>query len=405
MSKIILHMDMDAFYASVEIHDDPSLAGKPLIIGALPTERGVVSTCSYEARVYGVHSGMSIKDAYRLCPNGIYMHGHYHRYHEVSDQVHEILLSYTDQIEFVALDEGYLDITGSTRLFGTPEKIGREIRQRVFDTTGLTCSVGIGYNKMTAKLGSEEKKPNGFFIFESPEHFMNYMKDRPARLLPGVGAKGAQRLAGYGIHTIGELQTWTEERLQHHFGEMGKDLYRSCRGLGSDHVSRLGEGEAKSIGREVTYQRDMTDQKEMFSTLKLLARSVCMHLKSPGFYAYTITLKIKYNDLSLHTRSRTLTNPIQAPEDIFREARSLLLQAPLTRPVRLLGISTSHFTEEPSFQMTLEENEARLHQQKKRQQLDQSLSELYQRFGKNIVQTGGEIESLNLLKKNGLIDE
>ena len=174
MDRIILHMDMDAFYASVEVHDDPSLAGKPLIIGALPSERGVVSTCSYEARPYGVRSGMSIKEAYRLCPNGIYMHGHYHRYHEVSDQVHEILLSYTDQIEFVALDEGYLDITGSTRLFGDPVHIGHEIKQRVLDVTGLTCSVGIGYNKMTAKLGSEEKKPNGFFVFESPEHFQTY---------------------------------------------------------------------------------------------------------------------------------------------------------------------------------------------------------------------------------------
>ena len=404
MAKVILHMDMDAFYAAVEVHDDPSLAGKALIIGALPSERGVVSTCSYEARKYGVRSGMSIKEAYRLCPDGTYMHGHYHRYHEVSDQVHEILLSYTDQVEFVALDEGYLDITGSTRLFGDPVHIGMEIKRRVHETTGLTCSVGIGYNKMTAKLGSEEKKPDGFFVFESPEHFQSYMADRPVRLLPGVGGKGAERLAGYGIHTIGELAKWEEKRLVELFGETGHDLYRSARGLGSDHVSRLGEGEAKSIGKEVTYQRDMTDLEEMKSTLRLLSRSVSLHLKKPGFYAQTVTLKIKYNDLSLHTRSRTLSSPVQGAAEIYPIVESLLLQAPLQRPVRLLGISTSHFTTEPSYQITLEENEARADRIEKQRQLDESLSKLMDRFGKDIVLTGGELNSQEILRKGKLID-
>ena len=404
MSRVILHMDMDAFYASVEVHDDPSLAGKPLIIGALPSERGVVSTCSYEARPYGVRSGMSIKEAYRLCPNGIYMHGHFHRYHEVSDQVHEILLSYTDQIEFVALDEGYLDITGSTRLFGDPVHIGHEIKQRVLNTTGLTCSVGIGYNKMTAKLGSEEKKPNGFFVFENPEHFQTYMADRPVRVLPGVGGKGADKLAGYGIHTIRDLLGWKEDKLVSLLGENGHDLYLAARGICSDHVSRLGEGDAKSIGKEVTYQRDMTDEEEMKSTLRLLARSVSLHLKKPGFYAQTVTLKIKYNDLSLHTRSHTLSSPVCSAADLYREAESLLHQAPLIRPVRLLGISTSHFTTEPSYQITLEENEKNSISSEKKAKLDESLTKLMDRFGKDIVLTGGELNSQEVLRKRKLID-
>ena len=174
--RTVLHMDMDAFYASVEVRDNPDLAGKPLIIGALPNERGVVSTCSYEARPYGVRSGMSIKEAYRLCPDGIYMHGNYHKYHEVSDQVHQILMDYTDQIEFVALDEGYLDITGSLALFGGAESIGREIKRRVLETTGLTCSVGIGYNKMTAKMASEEKKTQWL------------LRDPRRRIFPGTDA-------------------------------------------------------------------------------------------------------------------------------------------------------------------------------------------------------------------------
>ena len=402
MGRIILHMDMDAFYASVEVHDDPSLAGKPLIIGALPTERGVVSTCSYEARPYGVRSGMSIKEAYRLCPDGIYMHGHYHRYHEVSDQVHEILLSYTDQIEFIALDEGYLDITGSIRLFGPAEKIGHEIKERVLSTTGLTCSVGIGYNKMTAKLGSEEKKPDGFFVFESPEHFQTYMKDRPVRILPGIGGKSAQRLSEYGIHTIADAQQWTKERLMDTFGESGRDLYDSCRGIGSDHVSRLGEGEAKSIGKEITYQRDMLDPVEMRSTLKLLASSVSEHLKKQDFYASTVTLKIKYNDLSLHTRSKTLPAPIRSSQDLYRNAKRLLEQAPLKKPVRLLGISTSHFTTEPMYQFSLddESGEATIRKQEK---IDETLSALKGRFGRNIIQTAGEMESKKILEDKGLL--
>ncbi|MBO6157755.1 MAG: DNA polymerase IV [Firmicutes bacterium] len=402
MSRIILHMDMDAFYASVEVHDDPSLAGKPLIIGALPSERGVVSTCSYEARPYGVRSGMSIKEAYRLCPNGIYMHGHYHRYHEVSDQVHEILLSYTDQIEFIALDEGYLDITGSIRLFGPPEKIGLEIKKRVLNATGLTCSVGIGYNKMTAKLGSEEKKPDGFFIFDSPEHFQSITKERPVRILPGVGVKGAARLASFGIQTVGDLRSWSRQRLEKTFGEFGSDLYLHCRGYGSDHVSRLGEGEAKSIGKEVTYQRDMQDPEEMHSTLKLLASSVSDHLKRHEFYASTVTLKIKYNDLSLHTRSKTLDNPVRSSHDLYQISLALLNQAPLKKPVRLLGISGSHFTTTPIYQYSLDEDEKRIDPEKQ-EKVEKALDQLSARFGKGVIQTAGEMDSKRILKEKGLL--
>ena len=158
---------MDAFYAAVEMRDNPSLRGKPVIIGALPHERGVVSTCSYEARQYGIHSAMSIKEAYRLCPHGIYMHGHFDKYHQASSQVHRIMADYTDQIEFVALDEGYLDITASLALFGGAARIGQDIKRRVWEETKLTCSIGIGYNMMAAKLASEEKKPDGFFVIPS----------------------------------------------------------------------------------------------------------------------------------------------------------------------------------------------------------------------------------------------
>ena len=163
MGRTIIHYDMDMFYAAVEIRDNPELAGKPLIIGALPSERGVVSTCSYEARKFGVRSAMSIKEAYRLCPNGIYMHPNGHKYAEASEQIHEICDRYTDLIQYYSLDEGSLDVTGSMALFGGASKIGHELKERIKECTGLTCSVGIGYSIMSAKLASEEKKPDGFF--------------------------------------------------------------------------------------------------------------------------------------------------------------------------------------------------------------------------------------------------
>ena len=378
MSKIILHMDMDAFYASVEIHDDPSLAGKPLIIGALPTERGVVSTCSYEARVYGVHSGMSIKDAYRLCPDGIYMHGHYQRYHEVSDQVHEILLSYTDQIEFVALDEGYLDITGSTRLFGTPEKIGREIRQRVFDTTGLTCSVGIGYNKMTAKLGSEEKKPNGYFAIPTPKDFVNLVIDRDVRVLYTVGAKTAEKLHEAGIYTVRDIQN-NEEKVQKLLGKQGRWLCAMAQGHDDSRVTPYKPEDAKSISREVTFQENVNDFVFLKDALVLLAISVERRAERYGLYGKGVTLKITYADMKGITRSKVIETSRSAVK-IYKAAASLLEKVPHEK-LRLIGVGIHNLTNiEGSYQLTLEEvNE------EKESDLNSLLKEMEERYGLNFT--------------------
>ena len=182
MEKIILHVDMDAFYAAVEARDNPELRGKPLIIGALPSERGVVSTCSYEARKFGVHSAMSIKDAYRLCPHGIYMHPNPRKYEEASNRIHEIWRTYTDMIQYISLDEGFLDITGSAALFGGTKNIGLAIKARTKTETGLTCSVGIGYSLMSAKLASEEKKPDGFFEIPDAKALKALIIDRKVAL-------------------------------------------------------------------------------------------------------------------------------------------------------------------------------------------------------------------------------
>lgn len=396
--RVILHMDMDAFYASVEIRDNPQLAGKPLIIGALPNERGVVATCSYEARAFGLHSGMSIKEAYRLCPQGIYMHGNSAKYHAISQQVHQILMDYTDQIEFVALDEGYLDITGSLSLFGSAEHVGREIKERILADTGLTCSIGIGYNKMTAKIASEEKKPNGFFVIPDPLFFQNLIIDRPVRVLPGIGKKTTLHLTHYQLHTVRDLLSWSADALQNLLGQHGLELYQAARGIDERPVLRLGEGEMKSYGKEVTYQHDMTDLIEMESTLRLLSRTLSIGLMQDKVWCHTVTLKIKYNNLQLHTRSKTLMNPIQDAHEIFQAASLLLRKDALSRPVRLLGISTSSFTAQPMHQLSLEDSA----RNEKRNRLNQTLLHLYDKFGKDVIQTGGELESQKILKERDL---
>lgn len=205
MDRKIIHVDMDAFFASVESRDHPELAGKPLIIGALPQERGVVSTCSYEARKYGVRSAMNIKEAYRRCPQGIYMHPDIRKYREVSAQLHEIWGTYTDVMEYISLDEGYLDVTGSIRLFGSARNIGQMIRERTRKEVGLTCSVGIGYSKATAKFASEEKKPNGFFEIPDQEFFRELIKKRKIEVLLGVGNRSSEKLHEMHIYTVQDL--------------------------------------------------------------------------------------------------------------------------------------------------------------------------------------------------------
>jgi len=207
----IIHVDMDAFYAAVEVRDNPDLRGKPLIVGALPHERGVVSTCSYEARKYGVRSAMPISEAYRLCPDGIYMRPNFHKYEEASEQVHEIWNDYTDVVEYISLDEGFLDVTGSLGIFGGAEKIGHEIKCRVKSRTGLTCSIGIGYSLMSAKLASEEKKPDGYFEILTPEALINLIADRSVRIIYGVGPRTASELRQIGVHTVRDIYNRRQE--------------------------------------------------------------------------------------------------------------------------------------------------------------------------------------------------
>ena len=248
MERIIIHVDMDAFYASIETRDNPALAGKPLIIGALPQERGVVATCSYEARKYGVHSAQNIKDAYRLCPQGIFMHPNRQKYQRVSEQLHEIWRSYTDILEYVALDEGYLDISLTADKFGGARAIAWKIKERTKTEVGLTCSVGIGYSMTSAKMASEEKNPDGFFEIPTPETLINLIIDRDVKVLYGVGEKTAEKLREARILTVRDVQN-NRQKVISMLGKVGQYIADLSLGIDERPVIPYDETDAKSIGR------------------------------------------------------------------------------------------------------------------------------------------------------------
>lgn len=351
MDQIIIHVDMDAFFASVEIRDDPSLRGKPLIIGSLPNERGVVATCSYEARKYGVHSAMNIKEAYRLCPNGIYMHPHMNKYKEVSHQLHKIWNTYATTSQTIALDEAYLDVTEQAGDFEGARRIAHIIKERTRDELGLSCSVGVAYSKTAAKTASEEKKPNGYFEIPTPEDFVNLIIDRDVRVLYTVGAKSAEKLYAAGIRTVRDIRE-NPEYVERLLKKQGKWITQLAFGIDDRKVVPYLPEEAKSIGREVTFQKDVTDFELLKDVLILLSLCVDHRAKRVKLHGKGVTLKLTYADMKSITRSRG-TFSTDSASSIYREAQ-FLLDSVEKRPVRLIGVSIYHLSPEKDVQLALE---------------------------------------------------
>ena len=294
MNQIIIHVDMDAFFASVEIRDNPVLRGKPLIIGSLPTERGVVATCSYEARKYGIHSAMNIKEAYRLCPHGIYMHGNYEKYRAASNQLHGIWNEYATASEYIALDEAYLDVTESAGSWERACEYARRIKQRTLDEQGLTCSVGVAYSKTAAKTASEERKPDGYFEIPTAEDYVRLIMDRDVRVLYTVGTRTAEKLNRMGIHTVRDIQTHQNEIIRA-FGKQGQWITQQAFGLDGRKVSPYKPEDAKSISRELTFQEDVDDFGFLRDVILLLSISVERRAGRVGLYGEGVTLKLTYS--------------------------------------------------------------------------------------------------------------
>lgn len=375
--QIIIHVDMDAFYASVEIRDDPTLAGKPLIIGALPSERGVAATCSYEARKYGVHSAMNIKEAYRLCPHGIYMHPNFDKYRKVSEQLRQIWNDYAVRMETIALDEAYLDVTYSAGTFERAGEMAREIKSRIRSELGLSCSVGVAYYKTAAKTASEEKKPDGYFEIPTAQDFVDLISDRDVRALFTVGAKTAEKLNRLGIYTVRDIQERREEIIER-FGKHGQMITELAFGIDDREVTAYKPEDTKSISREMTFQEDVENYQLLEDILFLLAMSVERRAKRKGLHGRGVTLKVTYADMKNINRSRVVTDADSAAT-IYQETVRMLGQIE-KRPVRLVGAGIYNLIGDDGRQMSLEDYMEDSAEDRQRV-IDSKLAELGQRYG------------------------
>ncbi|MCR5065342.1 MAG: DNA polymerase IV [Bacteroidales bacterium] len=377
MEQIIIHVDMDAFYASVEIRDNPELRGKPLIIGSLPHERGVVATCSYEARKYGVHSAMNIKEAYRLCPQGVFMHPNFDKYKEVSAQINDIWNTYASVSQRISLDEAYLDVTEQAVDWEGARRIGHLIKQRVLDEVGLTCSVGVAYSMTAAKMASEEKKPNGYFEIPTAEDFVNLILDRDVGVLYTVGAQTAKKLHDVGIQTVRDLRDRSDEVVAM-LGKHGRWLVQVAHGEDSRPVVPYRPQDAKSIGRELTFQENVMNYIFLKDALLLLALSVENRASRYDLKGRGITLKLTYTNMQTISRSRALNYSTSSAVTIYNEAVALL-DGVKWDPVRLIGVSIYNLSDGDVGQMVMRDMlEEETQQQAELQQL---LDSMQQRYG------------------------
>ncbi len=375
--RIIVHVDMDAFFAAVEQLMNPSLRGKPVIVGADPKGgkgRGVVSTASYEARKYGVHSAMPISRAYALCPHGIYLRPNGKAYARYSRQVMEILQQFSPQLEQISIDEAFLDVTHSVHLWPSVTALGQAIKERIVQETGLTASVGIAPSKSVAKIASDFQKPDGLTVVP-PEKVLEFLGALPIRKLWGVGEKTLQHLQALGVNTVAQLREIPLEVLTAQFGKGGAHLYAMARGLDDRPVGE--EETVKSVSNEHTFDTDVTDAELLVDTLMVLAEKVAHRLRQQNIRGKTIHLKLRYFNFRTLTRSRTLPIYTALTEEIFTVARELLESNwDYQTPVRLLGVGVSHLVSEQQVQLSIwdVENEKKLKAEK-------VLDELQQKFG------------------------
>lgn len=338
----IIHVDMDMFYAAVELLERPDLREKPVVVGGSPKSRSVVTTANYVARKYGIHSAMSCAEAYRRCPECVFIKPDFPKYHHYSKIIRSIFFEYTDLVEPLSLDEAYLDVT--VNKIGEPSatRIAREIKERVFEKTGLTASAGVAPNMFVAKIASDFKKPDGLTVVP-PEKVLDFILPLPVRKIPGIGPKSDANMARLGIRTVADLAGKTREWLEEHFGSFGHYLHDIAQG--KDYRKVITDWERKSLGEEETFARDLLDISEIEDYLKGCARKVFDQLTKEGKKARTVTLKVKYHDFRTVTRRRTLDDFIATGEEVFVIARELLSRTDAGRvKIRLAGISLSTFS-------------------------------------------------------------
>src|SRR5271166_5387006 len=345
-TRIIFHVDMDAFFVSVEELFDPSLKGKAVVVGGQRDERGVVSAASYAARKFGVHSAMPLRTAAKMCPQAIFVNGPPERYRECSEKVHKVLGTFSPQVEMASIDEAYLDMTGTERLHGPPLKAAHTLHQRMKADTGLNCSVGIGTSRLIAKVSSAQAKPNGV-LWIVPGEEAKFLAPLDVREIPGVGKVMETHLHALGIKKVGDLARLEESELSDRFGKWGLALAGKARGedAGGWFDSEVGaDMGAKSISHEHTYNEDTADVSQLEATLMRLSEMVGRRLRESQFHARTIQLKLRYKDFTTITRAHSLPVPTQLDTEIFEQARMLFRKNwRKGTQVRLLGVHASSF--------------------------------------------------------------
>ena len=342
--KKIIHIDMDAFYASVEQRDNPALRGRPVIVGGAPGSRGVVASCSYEARKFGIHSAMPSGTASRLCPKAVFVPGRFEVYRQVSSCIHEIFYSYSDLVEPLSLDEAYIDVTENRKSMVSATKIAGEVRRRIRKETGLTASAGVSYNKFIAKVASDYRKPDGMTVV-TPAMASGFLDSLPVRKFHGIGSATEKRLLAMGVTNGAELKRLDRDILVRCFGKAGAFYYDIVRGIDNRPVEP--DRVRKSIGKERTFQTDMDDRNEMLSVLSSIADEVARILEKNETGGRTITVKVKYSDFVSVTRSLSINDSISTAPQMMEHVPLLLDRTEAGRKkVRLLGISISSLDSE-----------------------------------------------------------
>lgn len=342
--RIIVHVDMDHFYSAVEEREHPEYKGRPVIVGADPKEgkgRGVVSTCNYEAREFGVRSGMPISRAWKLCPDAVYLQPDFKLYGKVSSRIMAILRKYADKFEQWGFDEAFLDISSRAKSFQEAKKVAEAIKQEIHDREGLTCSVGVGPNKLVAKIASDFKKPDGLTVMEE-KAAQDFLAPLPVRNLLWVGKKTERRLNSIGIRTIGDLARYDVSVLTEKFGVMGAQYHLMARGIDESEVAE--RGEVKSVGREITFEEDTSDLDLILGTLDKLSETVHREVVRLKMLFKTVTVKVRFENFETHTHGKTLPSFTNRLQDLQRTARELA-EAYLrqNRKVRLVGVRVSSF--------------------------------------------------------------
>ena len=380
-NSTIMHIDLDAFFVSVEQVLNPELRGKPVVVGGRPGERGVIAAASYEARTFGLHSAMPLRTASRLCPQAIFIQGNFPRYREASQKFMAILADFSPFLEPGGLDEAFLDVTGFESLHGSIRQMATAIKQRINKELGIIASVGIASSKVVAKIASDKSKPDGLLEVARGEEKV-FLAPLSIARLPGVGKKAEQLLTRLGIDTIGKLSATPVDTLKSHFGVFGEVLHRHANGIDGRKVHP--PGAAKSISRETTFRSDTGNRPYLKATLRYLSEKVGADLRRQGKQAKCVTFKLRYSDFTTITRSHTLSQPTDSDDTVFQTGARLLDKALSAdkRPVRLIGIGVSGITEAGGQLAMLDPSSER------QAQLDKTIDRIRDKYGFTAIQTG-----------------